>query len=261
MNIYLSKIAEEKYKSLAKEDKELVNNFVKHFDNNTKNNCLYYDTNEIYSAKINDEISVFYSKTLMNNSECTIILDFTKIVRENNALTFQVIPSLNPNRNPSINPNRNPSINPDRNPSINPNRNPSINPNRNPSINPNRNPSINPNRNPSINPDRNPSINPDRNPSINPNRNPSINYKRNRSYTGPFRYNRDLKIEGVIVRINDKVMLHFNMDLKLNSYSIAANDQIQVLFDVKNSWIGYLIHCNNVFLVYNCDNDWIATII
>jgi len=261
MKIYLSDIAKEKYDSLSDKDKELVKKFINNIDENNKNNYVYNNVNEIYSSKINDETSIFYSKTKVDNNEYTIILDLFNLARKNKTSNISIIQSLNPNRNPTINPNRNPTINPNRNPTINPNRNPTINPNRNPTTNPNRNPSINPNRNPSININRNPSINPNRNPSINPNRNPTINYKRNRSYMGPYRYDTNLNIEGVIVRVNDKIMLHFNMELELEYYSIFVNDKIQVLFTTENLWIGFLVHQSNVFLVYNENNEWIGTII
>lgn len=105
------------------------------------------------------------------------------------------------------------------------------------------------------------SKNPLRNPNINPNRNPTINYKRNRTYSGPFRYNKLLELIGVIIRVNEKIMLHYDMDFNLEGYSVFVNDNCQIVYDVNNNWIEFMIQYNDIFLVYNLKNEWIGIII
>jgi len=108
---------------------------------------------------------------------------------------------------------------------------------------------------------RNPSINPNRNPSINPNRNPSINIYRNRSYKGPFRYDNDLELIGICVKVNDKIMLQFSVNLDFEKYAINVDDRVHVVFNTKNEWVEYIVAVNNVFIIYSISNQWQGIIV
>jgi hypothetical protein len=154
------------------------------------------------------------------------------------------------------NPKFNTSINPKFTTAINPKFTSSINPLFTSSINPRFSSDINPKYTSTINPRFNYELNPKFNSRINP----KFSFEYNPAYGGRvsyYMYNYDADLIGLLVKVNDAVMLYFNKGGEWIGYFIKAKDNYN-LFDLEGEWTGRYL-CSDSQAGYNLFNengDW-----
>ncbi|MCX6316898.1 MAG: hypothetical protein NTW29_06390 [Bacteroidetes bacterium] len=154
------------------------------------------------------------------------------------------------------NPKFNSSINPKFTTAINPKFTPAINPLFTSAINPRFSTDINPKYTSTINPKFNYELNPKFNSRINP----TFSFEYNPAYGGRvsyYMYNYDADLIGLLIQVNEQVMLYFSKAGDWIGYFIKAKDNYN-LFDLEGEWTGrYLCSdSNNGYNLFNENGDW-----